>query len=34
VGHDVIYYDRLNELPVYHRSQIEQRIWKLLHPQS
>jgi hypothetical protein len=34
VGHDVIYYDQLGELPVYHRRQIEKQIWKLLHPQS
>lgn len=31
VGRDAIYYDRLSEIPPFHRNQIEHRIWSNLH---
>jgi hypothetical protein len=32
VGRDSIYYDRLIDIPPFHRNQIENRIWQTLHP--
>jgi hypothetical protein len=34
VGRDSIYYDRLSDIPPYHRNQIEHIIWQKLHPSS
>lgn len=34
IGRDTIYYDRLCDIPPYHRNQIEHMIWQKLHPSS
>jgi hypothetical protein len=32
LGRESIYYDTLNEIPPFHRNQIENQIWNRLHP--
>lgn len=32
LGRESIYYDTLNEIPPFHRNQIENQIWNKLHP--
>ena len=34
IGRESIYYDTLNEIPPFHRNQIEDRIWKMLRPSN
>lgn len=34
IGRDPIHYGRLADVPQPHRSEIEQRIWKLNHPEK